>query len=1221
MPPDCLTISERISIADGGIDAEISVPLHHVLPSDSFYRPGLTGFQIKSGTTFKPWTASSVLKELVDAQGNLFGEVKRLLNRSGCYFLICLGHDLTPKQRNDSRKEIAKVFLNHGFPDYEPNVEVLGASQIVEYVERYPGTASMLSPDPIQEGWVVDEWQRDYHMTNSFAASAEQTTLITEIQSLLNGSVKHIRVLGDPGLGKTRIVLEALKDASIAPSALYIQHGSQFGQTGLFRQIIKGGQDKPLILVLDELPESEMTDVWRHFKARCGQLKLISLDHGRDETTDSEIVRLTAPRLPDETIKAILIGRTGTDRSLDRWVDICAGSPRVAQAVADNLKSNPSDILKPPSTIPIWERFLHGYGKRDDQTTRQIDLVTQHVALFSRFGYENPVSHEAIYISQLVQKIDPTIGWGRFQEIVESLRARRVLQGSRTLFFVPRALHIHLWKRFWESYGRAFDYTKTFNEMPESLHFWFMNMFKYAEGPETLSVVDQILDASSVFSTPGMITSAKGSRFLATLAEANPAAVLRLLERTVGTWSDAELLAFKDSRQQIVWALEKIAVWKNCTTRAIRLLSRLAVNENAENSNNATGTLLSLFGIGPEAAATEASPNEKLPALIEMLQSPDEKDFILGTKALLSALNTRRTGYRIVGPEYQGLKERAKLWMPTTYDDWWREILAYFNALIHQSTRLPPGRSGDTSKTLLKAVERVIQVPPCKDIAFDVLEKLILAKTVDERQLSRFFKDLRRFEGPQEDPTVSIRLRALRRKYTSRSLETRFQRYVLDADWLDFTLDSEESTPRSRRTKRLIAGVAMRLSNNHDLLKLVIGQIPPDSHSPALWHFGEYLALADSNFTLLSFLRQDSNHTKRIAIYLGYLAIIKSSDANGHDLEVSTLLTNSDTAWLGATVALNSEFDHRYFGLCLDALQNGWIEPALFSGLRYAKRIKAVPFQHLKTLLYAIEKINSQEANLILVDLLDVIEFHDQCPVPSAFVFEAVSRILNEELTKTQMRAYHWRRVCKKLLKWDESLSIPLLNSILQAMGRSYELSYDHDVQPTANEIVQANPSNSWKVIQSQFEAELPMWRFDLTHWLKGGLGRFDTPSSAGPIAHLDRDEVLAWVDVDPENRAGLVAHAVQPSLDDEGCGVLTRTLLSKYENVEGVHSGISASFHSGSWTGLTSDHLKRKREAIRVWLSKGFEPGVERWLEREIEYLDRRIDRELIDEERERFD
>ena len=58
LSPSALTISERLSVSDGGIDAEVIAA--HEIPTDSLFQQGLNGFQLKSGSSFKPWTESSI---------------------------------------------------------------------------------------------------------------------------------------------------------------------------------------------------------------------------------------------------------------------------------------------------------------------------------------------------------------------------------------------------------------------------------------------------------------------------------------------------------------------------------------------------------------------------------------------------------------------------------------------------------------------------------------------------------------------------------------------------------------------------------------------------------------------------------------------------------------------------------------------------------------------------------------------------------------------------------------------------------------------------------------------------------------------------------------------------------------------------------------------------------------------------------------------------------
>jgi len=75
--PDAITITTRLNDPDGGIDAQLDWPRE--LPTDTFLRSGRIGFQIKTGTSFKPWQKKEISKELLTPAGDLEPEVRRTL--------------------------------------------------------------------------------------------------------------------------------------------------------------------------------------------------------------------------------------------------------------------------------------------------------------------------------------------------------------------------------------------------------------------------------------------------------------------------------------------------------------------------------------------------------------------------------------------------------------------------------------------------------------------------------------------------------------------------------------------------------------------------------------------------------------------------------------------------------------------------------------------------------------------------------------------------------------------------------------------------------------------------------------------------------------------------------------------------------------------------------------------------------------------------------------
>ena len=1216
--PDAVTISANLYVPDGGIDAQVEAAAN--LPEDTFFKVGRNGFQLKTGMSFKPWQQSSLRNELFSPSGELVPEVRRTLEIDGHYLLVCFGLDLTPEQRNDSRELIAELFAEAGFPNMNARIEVFGQCQIASYFERYPSLRLTLMGGSDEDFLTVSEWSQHAHMSNQLVLSEDQTKLVGLLREKLQGETKHIRILGEPGIGKTRLVLEAVRTEEIAPSVLYVQHGARFSLTKLFRELLRESQKYPLVLVLDELSEREMSEIWGHLKNRCGSLKLISLDHGRDRSRDSEIELISVPSLSDQTIKLILESHVGEHKDLDRWVTICEGSPRVAQAVGENLAANPDDILKPPATVPIWDRFLFGYAQQQSDETRQVALVMRHIALFSRFGFEDPVGAEAKYISEFVARSDPAVSWSRFQEIVQSLRERRILQGTRTLFIVPWALHIHLWREYWHWYGRGFDFVNAFENMPESLHGWFMDMFRFAHSTSAAPIVREILRRDGIYANRDFFCSAKGTSFLSNLAEADPEATISLIEHTLGTWTKEELLAFKENRQGVVWTLEKIAVWQPTFIRAIRILARLALAENANNGNNATGTLLALFRIGLESAATEASPTERLPALLEMLRSDDEDLKRMGLKVAESALQTSGGGFRIVGPEHQGIKERASLWRPKTYDEWWAEFRLYWDCLVSETRCWNDVLRKEANSTILAAAGEQLRIASHREAVLSLIEQIADEPVTDRRQLNHLF--IRRLHGHREEDDLSVRfrLRSLEGHLTRRNLESRFQRYVLDTTWNEWEDYSVEGELREHiRPKRLVRALAERVARSDEefeclLPKLIMGS----TETAALFSFGETLCAADKDYKrLLPLLTFESGSVNSQCLG-GYLTGLKARDQNKWREVLLGLLANKDTANRGADLTWRSGFDDQVLNACMDAFDAGWIESGYFRSLCYGMSWQSVSQDGLVRLFTLLSNRGDQISAYVLVDLLDQILKEDGWPVDSDFVFRVLTASAHFDEKQDTMHSFHWHRVCEKLTANDPTKAMPLLEVLLQQMGNNYRLSYDHDVEPLAHALCCINPSEAWMIVTAQLLSAAPKWRSDLLNWLKGGIGGFGEKNSKPPIAEFPLQLVLDWIAQDTAARASMIAHCAPSSLDDEYGGALTRALLTNYRNLDGVANGISCNFHSGGWTGPRSQYMRAKRDRFRAWLSKGFDGNVMSWLEDQIVQLDREIDAAEISEERE---
>ena len=196
----------------------------------------------------------------------------------------------------------------------------------------------------------------------------------------------HVHVRGEPGIGKTRLVLEAVREDDLSPLVIYCDSPSKIRESALLAAILRDDNPFSLILVVDECDVDTRSTLWNKLKYAGPRVKLVTIYSEFDETTGN-IEYVTAPPLEDEKIIEILREYLPASENAKRWAEYCSGSPRVAHVVGLNLRNNPDDLTKPPDTANIWDRFIAGPDKADTAEVQQRRVVLRSLALFKRFGF------------------------------------------------------------------------------------------------------------------------------------------------------------------------------------------------------------------------------------------------------------------------------------------------------------------------------------------------------------------------------------------------------------------------------------------------------------------------------------------------------------------------------------------------------------------------------------------------------------------------------------------------------------------------------------------------------------------------------------------------------------------------------------------------------------------------------------------------------------------
>ncbi|MGY8768424.1 MAG: helix-turn-helix domain-containing protein, partial [Pirellulales bacterium] len=219
VPKSNVKISAR-EVSDGGIDAEVLDVLEDC--KFGFLQQGGNFYQLKTGNSKNPCTLSFAKNELLNTKKDGLGsEVKICAESNGLYILVCFGHDLTPQQNQQAKHNFEAVFKSQGYPN--PKVQVWSQQELIGFFEHFPSLCLRLSDRESTDFQSWSNWKNEREMSRLLQLGQPQKMFLADIQSFLHTKeISHIRIIGEPGLGKTRLVLEALADVYFQSYVIYV---------------------------------------------------------------------------------------------------------------------------------------------------------------------------------------------------------------------------------------------------------------------------------------------------------------------------------------------------------------------------------------------------------------------------------------------------------------------------------------------------------------------------------------------------------------------------------------------------------------------------------------------------------------------------------------------------------------------------------------------------------------------------------------------------------------------------------------------------------------------------------------------------------------------------------------------------------------------------------------------------------------------------------------
>ena len=1223
-----INVSSWVNIPDGGVDATVDDV--QIAAGQGIIKQGKTSYQIKAGASFKPWQKSVIKAELFGSRGNLGESIRACLEDHGTYVLVCTGIDLVDSQRRDALKHIEDFLKQCG--SSHPKVEVWSQNTLIGFLQTFPSLALWVNERGGLDFQTHQSWAEDANMRVPYISGESQNDLIAKIRNELREeqNTVHVRVLGEPGIGKTRIVFEATRRDDLAPLVIYCR-AAEFRGSELMREILRDDNNFSAILVIDECDPDSRVYIWDKLQHRGNRIKLITIYNDYDPIAGSGISELETLRLEDDQIRTIIQGHDVSEEHADLYTEFCDGSPRMAHHTGDILANYPGDPSRLLSDDYLYKRF-YDFGDSQEEV-QQRELVLQYIALFKRFGFGGPVIAEAQAIAGKVQEANPLITWSRFQKIVDDLKKRKILQGGSTLYITPKALHIKLWVGWWEIYGTSFDFEAfTQNLPPQSkLIEWFHEMFQYAAESEPASrIVKNLLGPNGPFQDGEYLDTRLGSRFFLALTESDPKSALKCLMRTIGSWDRDALLQFTTGRRDVIWALEKIAMKRDLFVDAARLLLALGEAENEGWSNNASGVFAGLFSLGRgRVAPTEASPANRLPVLKEAFESESKERRILALKACNEGLEADHFS-RMSGAEYRGLHKDVDFWDPKTYGELFDAYRQVWQLLSEQLAHLPKDEREEVIRILLQRASHLAKRPNLSDMVLDTFQMLSDKIYVDNRLLIKTVVEFLRRNDKDLPADIKQRWEHLRDQLVGSDFPSMMQRYVgmnLRVDAFDENRNYfEEGHPQ-------VHTLAQQAVENPPLLQSELQWlVTAEAHNG--YAFGHQLGKRDNGFVMIPVLldAQRKAVENASAFFLGgYFRALFENNVTEWEKQLDALVEDTRLNVLVAELTYLSGLTDRAGLRLLKLAKSGVMDIEYFASF-FGKRLtdslsEKVFIEWIAFLLDCSDNL----AVSIALKLYYFYYIHDkQEPTPPRdLTFQLLTRpTLFENLPVLYQRFQlgnsmtdsYWADITKAFLNIYPEKGLAFVNGVLPHFGKKGTIfgTFDTETAAVMTELTQRYPEQVWKHVSKRLEE----YDFFLENWLKEGDSEdpFSTTDESGALTLIPREKIWEWIDGDVENRAWYFAYKLVPKTlsAEEWPNSLVRAFLMRYGDREDVRRNLSANYGTDMWEGLRSLHFEAKRDKLlRIKASEDNE-NVKRWLDEYIQRLEANIEHARIEEERE---
>lgn len=1133
-----LRIDTQENTPDGGVDAVLLDSM-----ATDWLPQGTSAWQFKGRRTF---SKADCVSELEGAAWAL-----EILRNGGSYILaasIRWGGLAIENREKALREKAAELGIDVSADPFR--IRVVDANLLARWSSEFPSLAvSGFFNGPGGQVISFDEWTRSSAHTSQWIDSAEKVAAIGTIhERLSNESNTRIRVQGDSGLGKTRLVMEALRNEEWRSVVAYLPQSENLGPEVL--PYLLSGQ-RVVIVVADECDARDHDKLAERIPDGS-PVKLITIG-------ESSTYPLLDPVVPPGKLEPADVERYLVENFPELWdearrlvAEYCDGNVRFAHVIARRIRtvgrSDATDLIRRGDL----ETFVSGLLPEGGRSFFLCSLLS----LAERVGWEGDVAHQLEALA--------TFAGADVAEMREAgavLKAAGLLtEQGRYRAVSPKPVAVVLAASAWRERGTEVLrqlFPLADREMALSILRRGAQLGTFAPTAEALQ---ELMSPSGPLGSLEIIEDQRLAEFLIELAIVSPDMTASFLSSRIRDEALEQLKQQSASRRGIVWALEKLAWHTRTFESSADSLLRLSLAENESYGNNATGTWEALFGAG--LPATAALPGQRLDYLRSRADSSDPAVRAMVVKACARALTQWESA--TVSAEIQGgvvVEPRGRVTTLEEQADYRLAAIEILRGLLSDSE---PTTAKSAAEALIACVHPLIDDVLVGPGLMNSLVELPGDRLDELRQSLTHLHDL--FERHQRNESVEAAIGQLEARLPELDSAHELRLLLRMSPW---------ELEHGRGVDRVPTLLNREIEEGR--LPTILSWLG-DEEVPSAWFAGR--ALAD--------LKPETDSGESAQYNL--IAACNPSFLGGFLAgQAEAGFVTAFDIWLDRAL----DADALPIGIVLSLTVQG---PATESAEQRVRKIlpnisvfegtrRTLGWNHkvdesaLATCLKEwIPRVESQSDYEALVDWVGISFNLAEVPI---LLRESVWQILllRQSFPELANGRYLWCQLARQFLaEQAEALGSLLLDLVEKGV---MILNQDEE-SALLRELARSDPRNLWGQVAIRLEGG--SWRLGmhLRGWFTDSI-----PSEV----------ISEWIG-ESSDRAKVAAEIA--SAGSDAPTPLARLLLDKFADVDEVGSSLAGEFLSGGWTGPASARYSAQIAQLDQWCQSESEPAnVKRWAER----------------------